>query len=146
MSKLQKEGMIRAMAPLPGKKGPARLVPPMIRLVLMSVLLGSVGQIMMKTGSDRVGQLTLTPSTLVPELLRILRIPEFWMAMLLFGVSSLIWVKVLAKNELTQAYPLGSMSYVFVVLLSALLLNEAITANKLVGAAVIMAGIVIMHR
>lgn len=123
-----------------------RRVVAMIRLVLMSVLLGSVGQIMMKSGSDRLGQLTLSPGTILPDLGRVLRVPEFWMAMLLFGVSSLIWVKVLSKSELTAAYPLGSLSYVVVMLLSAVLLNEALTLNKLLGAAVIVAGIAIMHR
>lgn len=117
-----------------------------IRLVLMSVLLGSVGQIMMKSGSDRLGQLALTPGTIASDLMRVLRVPEFWMAMLLFGVSSLIWVKVLSRSELTQAYPLGSMSYVVVTVLSAMLLNEALTLNKLLGAGVIMAGIAIMQR
>lgn len=118
----------------------------MIRLVLMSVLLGSVGQIMMKTGSDRVGQLSLTPATLLPDLIRILRIPEFWMALLLFGASSLIWVKVLSRSELTRAYPLGSLSYVLVYLLSAILLNEALTVQKVVGGLVIMAGIYIIQQ
>jgi drug/metabolite transporter (DMT)-like permease len=118
----------------------------MIRLVLMSVMLGSIGQIMMKSGSDRVGNLPLTPTTIVPDIIRILRIPEFWMALLLFAISSLIWVKVLSKSELTHAYPLGSMSYVFVFLFSALLLHEALTLQKVLGALVIMVGIFIIHR
>ncbi|WP_438444711.1 EamA family transporter [Gorillibacterium sp. sgz5001074] len=118
----------------------------MIRLMLMSVFLGSVGQILMKSGSDRLGSLTLSPDTLWSDLTRIARIPEFGMALLLFGVSSLIWMKVLSKNPLTHAYPLGSMSYVFVMVLSALLLNEALTLNKLLGALVIISGIIIMHR
>jgi multidrug transporter EmrE-like cation transporter len=143
----KKEGMFHAACPMRfiGRLSVCR-VGVMIRLVLMSVLLGSVGQIMMKTGSDRLGQFTLAPATFFSDLMRVLRVPEFWMAMLLFGISSLIWVKVLSKSELTRAYPLGSMSYVVVVILSALLLNEALTLNKLLGAAVIMAGIVIMHR
>lgn len=118
----------------------------MIRLMLMSVLLGSVGQIMMKSGSNRLGSLTLAPATLLSDVLRILRIPEFLMAIVLFAVSSVIYVKVLSKNDLTAAYPLGSMSYVFVFLLSALLLNETLTLNKVVGAIVIISGIYIMHR
>lgn len=118
----------------------------MIRLVLMAVLASSVGQIMMKSGADRVGALSLTPSTLLPDLLRILRVPEFAMALALFGVSSLIWVKVLGKTELTKAYPLGSMSYVFVIVLSALLLNESLTVSKVLGALIIMAGIFVIQR
>lgn len=118
----------------------------MIRLVLMSVFLGSIGQIMMKSGSDRVGQLALTPTSLIPDIIRVLRVPEFWMALLLFGVSSLIWVKVLSKSELTHAYPLGSMSYIFVFLLSSLLLHETLTLQKVLGATVILLGIFIIHR
>jgi drug/metabolite transporter (DMT)-like permease len=117
-----------------------------MRLVLMSVLLGSIGQIMMKSGSDRVGPLSLTPSTLLHDIVRILRVPEFAMALLLFGISSLIWVKVLARSELTHAYPLGSMGYIFVFLLSALLLHEPLTAQKILGALVIMLGIFIIQR
>jgi uncharacterized membrane protein len=141
---LQKEGVAREAKP------DERLVLPeverMIRLVLMSVFLGSIGQIMMKSGSDRVGQLALTPTSLIPDIIRVLRVPEFWMALLLFGVSSLIWVKVLAKSELTHAYPLGSMSYIFVFLLSSLLLHETLTLQKILGALVIMMGIFIIHR
>lgn len=118
----------------------------MLMLVLMSVFLGSVGQIMMKAGSDRVGELALAPATLLPDIVRILRVPEFWMALLLFGASSLLWVKVLSKAELTYAYPLGSLGYVFVFLLSALLLHETISAQKVLGTLVIMVGIYIIQR
>ncbi|MNJ04496.1 4-amino-4-deoxy-L-arabinose-phosphoundecaprenol flippase subunit ArnE [compost metagenome] len=53
---------------------------------------------------------------------------------------------MLSKADLTYVYPLNSMGYVFVVLLSALLLHEALTPYKLMGAVVIMAGIIIMHQ
>lgn len=141
-----KEGIVHATGPSRGEVRRSSGEAAMIRLMLMSVFLGSVGQIMMKSGSDRLGNLTLSPSTLLSDLLRILRIPEFGMALLLFGVSSLIWMKVLSKNELTHAYPLGSMSYVFVMVLSALLLHETLTVSKVLGALVIVSGIFIMHR
>lgn len=118
----------------------------MIRLMLMSVILGSLGQIMVKTGADRLGGLSLTPGTLPDDLWRICRVPEFWFAVVLFGISSLFWVKVLTRSDLTYAYPFGSMGYVFVMLFSALLLNETLTLQKLTGTAVIIAGILILQK
>ncbi|RAU96565.1 EamA family transporter [Paenibacillus sp. YN15] len=118
----------------------------MFRLVLMSAMMGSIGQIMMKHGSNRLGRLTMSPATFAADLGRVLRVPEFWVAILLFSLSSLIWVKVLSRADLTSAYPLNSMSYIFVFLFSAFFLNEALTLQKVAGALVIMLGIFIITR
>jgi len=118
----------------------------MLRLMLMSVFLGSLGQIMVKVGADRLGGLALSPATFLNDLGRLARVPEFWFAMVLMGFSSLFWVKVLTRSELSSAYPLGSLGYVFVLLLSAILLNEALTFTKALGVAVIMAGILILYK
>jgi len=117
-----------------------------IVLVVFSVLLGSLGQITLKMGADKVGKLDLSPGLLLPELLRVFRTPEMIVGVLLFGVSFVTWIKVLTGSQLSLAYPMLSLGYINVVLLSSLLFNEPITLAKICGIALIITGVLILHR
>lgn len=117
-----------------------------ISLVVFSVLLGSLGQVTLKMGADKVGKLELSPGMLLPELLRIARTPEMLVGILLFGVSFVTWIKVLTHSQLSLAYPMLSLGYINVVLLSSLLFNEPITLAKICGIALIVTGVLILHR
>lgn len=117
-----------------------------LALVVFSVLLGSLGQVTLKMGADKVGKLELSPGMLLPELLRIARTPEMLVGILLFGVSFVTWIKVLTHSQLSLAYPMLSLGYINVVLLSSLLFNEPITPAKIGGIALIVTGVLILHR
>lgn len=60
----------------------------------------------------------------------------------LYGVSSLIWLKILQKTPLSTAYPLISISYIMVVVLSFLILREPVKwVATIPGLILIMAGV-----
>lgn len=58
------------------------------------------------------------------------------------GVYAVLWQQVLKRIELTTAYMFKGTSLVFVILFSALLFNETITWQNIVGAILIVGGIV----
>lgn len=119
---------------------------PMLPQMLLSVFLGSLGQVLLKFGASRLGGLTLAPATLLADLLRIVKVPEIVFGVGLFSASFLLWVKVLTGTELSYAYPLVSLGYVNVMLLSWLLLGEAMTLNKVLGIGIIISGIIVLHK
>lgn len=119
---------------------------PMLPQMLLSVFLGSLGQVLLKFGAVRLGGLSLSPATLLGDLLRIAKVPEIVFGIVLFSASFLLWVKVLTGTELSYAYPLVSLGYVNVLLLSWLLLGEAMTMNKLAGITIIILGIIVLHK
>ncbi|SEF60792.1 EamA family transporter [Paenibacillus sp. UNC499MF] len=115
-------------------------------VILLSVGMGAVGQVLLKAGANRLGELSLAPATLIPDIFRMIKTPEILIGLILFGTSFLLWVKVLTKVELSYAYPMMSLSYVIVFVMSFLWFQEAFTMQKLVGMAVIIIGIIIINK
>lgn len=60
----------------------------------------------------------------------------------MLGIYAIIWQQVLKRIELTTAYMFKGTSLVFVLLFSALIFNETITVWNIVGASLIVGGIV----
>ncbi len=58
-------------------------------------------------------------------------------------VASLFWMAALTKFELSFAYPLMSLSFLLVFLLSMWLFGEAFTWGKLIGLGMVMGGLIV---
>ncbi|MBT8056355.1 MAG: EamA family transporter [Xanthomonadales bacterium] len=61
-------------------------------------------------------------------------------------IASFFWMAAMTKFELSFAYPFMALSFVLVFIFSAWLLNEALTIHKVVGMALIVAGILVTSR
>jgi drug/metabolite transporter (DMT)-like permease len=60
------------------------------------------------------------------------------------GFLALIcWMVTMTKFELSYAYPFISLSFVLVLLMSNIFLNEPLTQYKVIGVILIIAGVVI---
>jgi len=62
------------------------------------------------------------------------------------GVYALLWQQVIKRMPIAEAYMFKGTSLIFVLLLSALIFGEAITLSNIIGAVVIIVGIVIFAR
>lgn len=113
---------------------------------MLSIVLGAIGQVIIKIGANKLGSLSLTTGSFAFDLLRIARTPEIIGGMVFFGTSSILWIKVLTGAELSQAYPLVSLSYLIVTVLSCLLFREQFTVQKVIGIVVIMSGVIMLNK
>lgn len=68
-----------------------------------------------------------------------------WMvgAVGVMGVYALMWQQVITRMPLTTAYMFKGTSLIFVLFFSALLFGEVITINNIIGAVIIILGIVL---
>ncbi len=57
-----------------------------------------------------------------------------------YVIEALFWTLALARLDISAAYPLGSLSFVAIALLSRLWLKEAVGARRWIGIALIVAG------
>lgn len=62
------------------------------------------------------------------------------------GVYALLWQQVITRMPLSTAYMFKGTSLIFVLLISALLFSEAITLNNVIGAVIIITGIVLFAK
>jgi multidrug transporter EmrE-like cation transporter len=58
-------------------------------------------------------------------------------------LAALAWMAAMTKFELSYAYPFMSLAFVMVLVLSGPLFQEAVTAPKIIGMALIVAGIAV---
>lgn len=114
--------------------------------ILISVFMGAIGQTILKFGANKLGNLSLSFGTIIKDVLHMLMIPEILIGLVLFGGSFLLWIKVLTKSDLSYAYPMVSLGYVVVALLSKFLLNESFTANKIIGVLMIISGVFVLNK
>ena len=88
-------------------------------IALISIMLGAFAQYLLKVGVQQViwykdeGFYTLMSGLINMRLLS---------GILCYGLSLLFWLYVLSKIELSRAYPLVSLGYVFTLLLGHFLL------------------------
>jgi len=112
--------------------------------VLATVAFTVYGQLSMKWRLSAAGQL---PSGLGRKVLFLLsQFRDYW---ILTGfaaaiLAALCWMAALTKFELSRAYPLTSVSFVLILILSSVLFRESITTFKVIGVLLILAGIVVI--
>ncbi len=111
-------------------------------LALISIILGSVAQLLLKVGSSSLtdaGGVRQTVENLITN-------PSFLGGVACYGLSLVLWLYVLANMELGKAYPLVSLGYVFAVLLGYLFLHESISPYRITGLILIIAGVIFIAK
>ena len=114
--------------------------------VFVSVSLAVVGQLLLKMGMLRMGNFSLSMSTVVQQYARILLNPLVIAGIISFALAMLVWLYVLSRLELSVAYPFVALNYVLILLGSYFLFRETITLHKMIGVVVIIIGVYLVAR
>ncbi len=115
-------------------------------LEIIAICFSVTGELLLKSGMSRIGVLSISPSALFPTLGRALSLPRIWAGFGCFIVGAVFWLSVLSRVNLSWAYPMLSLGYILILLVSAILLKEHVSMIRWVGALVICAGIVLVFR
>lgn len=110
-------------------------------LVGWSVAMTVLGQLSLRSAMASFGD-----ASLVEIAVRALTQPLVWAGIVMYLFSVLSWLVVLSRIDLSLAYPLGSINYIFVVLSSALLLHEDVPPLRIAGIGLILLGILVIAR
>jgi drug/metabolite transporter (DMT)-like permease len=106
-----------------------------VLIMIFAGLLGGIGQVSFKKGSKKFS----------PSIKGIIANKQFMLGVLCYGLATLIFLGVLKYADLSYAYPLVSITYLWVILLSKFILKEKIGAWKIAGVLLIIAGIVLVN-
>ena len=107
-----------------------------IALVFLCTLLGAAAQILFKRASAHFSLNLVEDATNVWLIL----------GLLLYGGFTLLMVLALRQGELSMLYPIISLTYVWVTLLSYTMLGEKPNMMKNVGITVIVVGVAVLGR
>lgn len=123
-------------------KAPAMLF--VFALLLTASTLTVIGEILLKLGvnavGERVGAFSLDPTVLWATFTDWRVILGF---VLVFG-GALFWLGVISRVNLSFAYPLLALNYVLIMIPSRLVLNELITPTKIIGAMIVVVGVIVI--
>jgi multidrug transporter EmrE-like cation transporter len=116
----------------------------LIALILASVSTNAAAQLLLRWAA-RDG---LTPAqgwSLASFIELVLR-PGIIGGLACYALSVVVWVTVLSRAEVSFAYPFLGLGFVLVTFASAVLLGEAISAQRLAGTALIALGVAVLAR
>lgn len=112
-------------------------------ILLMSVGLATAGQLLLKAGMNRVGEITEVAATsgVVALLTKVATTWQVIAGLGVFGLSAVFWLVTLSRVPLSTAYPVVSLSYVLILVFSSVVLGERPSPLIWTGAVLIMFGI-----
>jgi multidrug transporter EmrE-like cation transporter len=115
-------------------------------LVLAGVLLNAAAQLLLKAGTNRVGEFAFALDNLVPIGARLALNPYILGGLGCYVVSVVIWILALSRVPVSIAYPMLSIGYIVNALAAWMLFGESLSAQKLVGIGFIVVGVFLVAR
>jgi uncharacterized membrane protein len=113
-------------------------------LLLVSVFLGATGQFLFRLGMRSYGK--VSAAGVFKNIISIILSPPIFIGFLLFGVSSILWLSVISKNQLSYAYPMVSLGYILTLVLSRIFLSEELSFYRILGTVFIISGVVFISK
>jgi multidrug transporter EmrE-like cation transporter len=116
-------------------------------LILTGVGLNAAAQLLLKVATRPLAHFTVFNADTVGDSVAILlKSMPFWSGMVCYAASVCVWLAALSKAPVSTAYPMLSLGYVVVAAISVAWLGETMTPAKVLGIALICAGVVLVSR
>jgi multidrug transporter EmrE-like cation transporter len=116
-------------------------------LILSSVGLNAAAQLLMKVATRPLAQVAdFGMESLRYSVASLGTSPPFWAGMLCYATSICVWLAALSKAPVSTAYPMLSVGYIVVAVVSAVWLDETLSPAKVLGIVLICAGVVLVSR
>ncbi len=116
-------------------------------LILTGVGLNAAAQLLLKAATRPLAHFSAFNAEVLGNAVVILiKSPPFWAGMVSYGASLCVWLAALSKAPVSTASPMLSLGYVVVAVVSVLWLGEGMGPAKVLGIALICAGVVLVSR
>jgi len=115
-------------------------------LAILSIVLSVTAQFSLKAGMSGAGvKVILTQPKSFMTIIYILLDKYVVGGFLLYGLGAVVWLGVLSKWEVSKAYPLVGLGFVFSVVVG-YLLGEQVTILRVIGVMMICVGVFLVGR
>ena len=133
---------VREWAPKKGKK--LQLINFLFLILFVSCM--CTGQLLFKKTAISITESNESTSfpNLVDLVLILIKVPYFYLALIIYAFATLLWLFILQKIPLSVAYPFTALAMVIIPILSVFLFNEKLNVTYWFGAMLIVSGITII--
>ncbi len=113
-----------------------------VLLLLFSVASASIGQVLFRKGVLMTGEITFKIS-FIGELTKLVFQPIVFSGLILYVISTILWLLALSKTTLNFAYPFTALTFVLVMLSSRAIFLEPIPTLRYLGVVLIILGVLV---
>jgi drug/metabolite transporter (DMT)-like permease len=115
-------------------------------VLLLSVLFASCGQLLFKKGMSFFKSLKADNgiASLLPDIVRAVFSPLVFSGLVLYVLSTVLWLLALSKADLSYAYPFTLLTFLLVMAGSYFIFHEGLQPNRVAGAVIIAAGVLVV--
>ena len=122
------------------------MTPLTFSLLVTGVLLNALAQLLLKAGTNRIGEFAFSMDNVLPIGARIASSPPILAGLACYVVSVVVWILALSRVPVSVAYPLLSIGYVVNAVAAWWLFGETLGAQKMVGIGFIVVGVFLVAR
>jgi len=116
-------------------------------LILTGVGLNAAAQLLLKVATRPLAHFSqFNAEVLIGSVAILIKSLPFWAGMACYAASVCVWLAALSKAPVSTAYPMLSLGYVVVAVVSVTWLGEVMSFSKVLGIALICAGVVLVSR
>jgi multidrug transporter EmrE-like cation transporter len=115
-------------------------------LLMTGVLLNAAAQLLLKAGTNAVGQFEFSAQNILPVGMKLAFEPHIAAGLACYVVSVAVWIVGLSRVPVSIAYPMLSVGYIVNAVAAWYLFGESLTAQKLAGIAFIVCGVYLVAR
>jgi len=110
-------------------------------LILLTVVIQSLSELLFKKAAIATNMHVITFANLGLYVHQISSNVELWAGFMFYVLNFFIWITVLSKADLSFAFPIGSITYILIPLLSVIFLHEQTNFLQWMGILLITIGI-----
>ena len=122
------------------------MTPLTFSLLMTGVALNAAAQLLLKAGTNRIGEFAFSIDNLLPIGSRLAGSPFILGGLACYVVSVVVWILALSRVPVSIAYPMLSVGYIVNAVAAWMLFGESLTAQKLVGIGFIVVGVYLVAR
>lgn len=115
-------------------------------LLMLGVSLNAMAQLLLKAGTNAIGQFDFSAGNIVPVGMKLALEPHILGGVACYVVSLVVWILGLSRVEVSIAYPMLSVGYVLNAVAAWYLFGEAVSMTRLAGIGIIIVGVYIVAR
>ena len=116
-------------------------------LITLTAITTALANLLLREGVLRAGGLSLSLDRFWSDALALGAQPLFVIGFILYGLAAVLWFSVLPRVDLSISYPvLVGLTFVLVVAGSIVAFNENLPWAKVLGLALILAGVALVAR
>ena len=115
-------------------------------LILFGVFLNAIAQMLLKQGMRTIGVFAFTLENVIPIGVKVSLNPFVITGIFCYVTSVVIWIMVLSRVEVSYAYPLLSVGYIFTAFGGHFLFGENFGPDRWLGIVIICLGVYLVTK